>query len=112
MATATNKFGPGGAEVSNTVLLVGGAVVIVLVFGALWYAKRKVSQAVTATADYLKNDAVNVTSQNNIAAGTVNAVGQATGVFGTNDYTGKPNTFGSALEEADRYGREVFGGWW
>lgn len=111
-----NKFGPGGAQLSDKTLLIGGAVVVVLALAALWYVKRQVDkaadavgEAVTDTADYLRNDAVNITSEKNLVNTIATGTAQAFGILGTNDYTGQPNTIGSALEEAKRKGKDLFG---
>lgn len=96
----------GPVAVSDKVMLYGGAAVIVLIVAGAWYAKRKVGEAVdatkeavNATAAYIAKDAVNVTSQKNVANLVVNKTLQATGILGTNDITGKPNTIGSAVYE-------------
>lgn len=98
------KIGP--VEVSDKVALYGGAAVVVLLIAGVWYAKRKVGEAVDATteavntvATYVAKDAVNVTSSKNVANVAVNKTLQATGVLGINDVTGKPNTIGSAIYE-------------
>lgn len=115
MATASNKIGPAGIEVSNTVLLAGGAVALLLVVGVAWYAKNKISDAADAAADaaksaasYVRNDAVDITSKKNLATTAVNTLGGALGIFGTNDFTGKDNTLGEGLEEGARKVRGLF----
>lgn len=107
-----NNLGP--VQVSDKVLLIGGATVVVLVVGGLWYAKYKIGQAadaagdaVTDAADYLAKDGVNITSGKNIPNKIVNGGLQAFGVTGTNDMTGKPNTIGSAAWE----GVDTVKGW-
>lgn len=117
MSAVANRIGP--VAVSDTVLLAGGAAAVVLVIGGAWYALRKLGQAkdkvvdtATAAADYVRNDAVDITSNKNIPATVVNAVGGALGLFGTNDYTGQDNTLGSGIEELHRRGQAIFGDWW
>lgn len=102
-----NAIGP--VQVSDRTLLIGGGVVLVLAIGGLWYVKNKVSAAAGAAADYLANDAVNVTSADNLPNTVVNKLVQATGITGTNDFTGKPNSIGGAVEEFTRPAREWFG---
>lgn len=102
------QIGPVQVE-DKTVLIVGG-VAVVLIIGGAWYAARKVKETAEDVGEYIANDAVNVYSSKNIAAGTINAVGAATGLFGTNDYTGKANTLGSGIEELSRPFR-AWAGW-
>lgn len=97
----------GAVNVSDTVLLVGAGLVVLLIGGGLWYVKRKASAAVSAVGDaavsagqYLKNEAVNVTSNKNIASLGLNQVLQSVGILETNNLTGKPNTLGSQAYEA------------
>ena len=111
----TNKVGPGGVELSDTVLLGGGIAVLLVAVGAAWWIKNRVADAgaaaadaAKATAEYVAHDAVNVTSGKNVATTAVNVAGQALGIFGTNDFTGQPNTLGSGLEEAGRKISEWF----
>lgn len=110
---AENQLGPVG--LSNKTLLITGGVALLLVGGLAWYAKYKIGQGLDAAGDaaktvgnYIATDAVNVTSDKNVANVIVNKTLQATGVLGTNNMTGKVNTIGSAVYEGEQWVRSLF----
>lgn len=99
---ADNQIGPVG--LSNKTLLIGGGVLAVLAIGGVWYVKSKATQAVK----YLATDGFNVTSNNNIADNTVNAIAKGTGIIKPiNEVTGQENTIGSAFATTSA-GKAIF----